>query len=72
MLKSGAMLFRDDASLHTAGCTQALLEHSHRDSFDHPPYRPDLAPSDYHLATYLKNWFRSRRFNEKLMEGVKT
>jgi hypothetical protein len=42
--------------------------------FDHPPYSPDLAPSDYHLFTYLKNWLRSQLFNnnEEFMEGVKT
>jgi hypothetical protein len=42
--------------------------------FDHPPHSPDLAPSNYYLLTYLKNWLRSQRFNsnEKLMEGVKT
>jgi hypothetical protein len=40
--------------------------------FDHPPYSPDLALSDYHLFTYLKNWFGSQRFNNsELMEGVK-
>jgi hypothetical protein len=42
--------------------------------FDHPPYSPDLAPSDYHSFTYLKNRLESQRFsiNEELMEGVKT
>jgi hypothetical protein len=42
--------------------------------FDHPPSSPDLASSDYHLFTYLKNWLWSQRFdkNEELMEGVKT
>jgi hypothetical protein len=42
--------------------------------FDHPTYSPDLAPSDYHLFTNLKNWLRSQHFNnnEELMEGVKT
>jgi hypothetical protein len=40
---------------------------------DHPPYSPDLAPSDYHLLTYLKNWLGSQSFNNnELMEGVKT
>jgi hypothetical protein len=33
----------------------------------------DLAPSDYHLFTYPKNWLRSHSFNNNgLMEGVKT
>jgi hypothetical protein len=51
-----------------------MLEHLYWELFDHPPYSPDLAPSDYHLFTYLKNWLRSQRFNnyEELMEGVKT
>jgi hypothetical protein len=42
--------------------------------FDHPSYSPDLAPSDYHLFTCLKNWYRSQRFNnnEELTEGVKS
>jgi histone-lysine N-methyltransferase SETMAR len=42
--------------------------------FYHPPYSPDLAPSDYDLFTYLNNWLRSQRFNsnEELTEGVKT
>jgi hypothetical protein len=42
--------------------------------FDHPPYSPDLAPNDYHLCTYLKNWLRSQGFRniEELMGGVKT
>jgi histone-lysine N-methyltransferase SETMAR len=41
---------------------------------DHPPYSSDLALSDCHLFTYLKDWLRSQRFNnnEEVMEGVKT
>jgi hypothetical protein len=42
--------------------------------YDHLPYSPDLAPRDYHLLTYLKNWLQSQRFNnndDELMEGVK-
>jgi hypothetical protein len=33
----------------------------------------DLAMSNYHLFTYLKNWLRSQCFNNnKVMEGFKT
>jgi hypothetical protein len=41
--------------------------------FDRPPYSPDLALSDHHLFTYLKNWLGAQCFsnNEELMEGVK-
>jgi histone-lysine N-methyltransferase SETMAR len=60
--------------LHTAAHTRALQEHFSWELFDHLPCSPDLAPSDYHLFTYLKNWLGSQRFNnnEDFMEGVKT
>jgi hypothetical protein len=50
-----------------------MLEHFSWELFDHPSYSPDLAPTDYHLVTYPKNWLRSHRFsnNEELMESVK-
>jgi hypothetical protein len=51
----------------------ALLEHLDWELFDHRPYSPALAPSDYHLFICLKNWLRSQLFNnnEELMEGIK-
>jgi histone-lysine N-methyltransferase SETMAR len=51
-----------------------LLEHFNWELSDHPSYSPNLALSDYHLFTYLKNRLRSQRFNnsEELMESVKT
>jgi hypothetical protein len=74
MLKSGVALLRDNALPHTADRTRTLLEHFNWELFDHRPYTTDLAPSDYHLFTYLKNWLRSQRFknNEQFMEGIKT
>jgi transposase len=60
--------------MSTAVRTRSLLEHFNWELFDHPPYSPDFAPSDYHLFTHLKYWLRSQCFNnkEELMEGVKT
>jgi hypothetical protein len=54
--------------------TGALLEYFNWELFGHPPYSPNLAPSVYHLFTYVKNWLGSQRFNnnEQLMESVKT
>jgi hypothetical protein len=49
------LLLYDSAYLHTAAWAQALLEHFNWQLFDHPPYSSDLAPSEYHLFTYLKN-----------------
>jgi histone-lysine N-methyltransferase SETMAR len=74
MLTSGAVLLHDNVHPHTAARTRALLENFNWELFDHPPYNPDLNPSDYHLFTYLKNWLGSQHCsnNEELIEGVKT
>jgi transposase len=76
MLISGVVLLHDNARPHTSTAvrTRALLEHFNWELFGHFPHSPDLAPSDYHLFAYLKNWLGSERFNynEELMEGVKT
>jgi transposase len=69
------VLLHDNARLYrsTAACTSALLENFNWELFDHPSYNSDLAPSHYHLFTYLKNCLGSQRFkNNELMEGVKT
>jgi histone-lysine N-methyltransferase SETMAR len=68
-------VLHDNARSHTDARTRALLGHFNWELSDHPPYSPNLAPTDYHLFThtYLKNWLRSQRFkNNELMEGVKT
>jgi histone-lysine N-methyltransferase SETMAR len=73
MLTSSIVLLDDNAHLHTAGHTQALLEHFNWELSDHPLYSPDLTPSDYHQFTYQKNWLRSQHFNnnEEFIKGVK-
>jgi hypothetical protein len=74
MLISGVVLLHENAHPHTAACTRALLDHFNLELFDRHPYSPYLAPRDYHLFTYLKDWLRSQFFNnnEELMGGVKT
>ena len=31
----------------------------------HPPYSPDIAPSDYHLFLSLSNQLRGKKFNNE-------
>lgn len=54
MLTRGVCLLHDNARPHTALATKALLDSFGWDVLNHPPYSPDLAPSDYHLFTSLK------------------
>jgi transposase len=76
MLTYGVVLLHDNVRplTSTAARTRAQLDHFNWELFDHPPYSPDLTPSDYHLSTCQKNWLGSQLFNnsEELTEGVKT
>ena len=72
MLTSGVIILHDNARPHTAARTKALLEQFKWEIFKHPPYSPDLAPSDYYLFGKMKVWLATRRFDtaEELMDGV--
>jgi hypothetical protein len=74
LLAPGVMFLHDNAGPHTATRSPTLLEHFFWELFDHHSYSPDLAPSYYHIFTYLKSWLGSKHFNndEELMDGVKT
>jgi hypothetical protein len=62
----------DNARPQTKARTNALIKLFNWEIFDHPPYSPDLAPSDYHLFTKMKVWLATQRFhtNEELMDRV--
>ena len=50
----GVLLLHDNAPAHRALATQKKLAYLGLHCLDHPPYSPDLAPSDYHLFPGLK------------------
>jgi histone-lysine N-methyltransferase SETMAR len=69
MLTPGVVFLNDRAHSHTTARSRPQLEHFNWELFDHHPESPDVAPSDYHLFAYLKNWLRSQRFeHNELME----
>jgi histone-lysine N-methyltransferase SETMAR len=72
MLTKGVVLLHDNARPHAAARTDALFKLFNSEVFDHPSYRMDLAPSDYHLFTKIKVWLATQHFysNEELLEGV--
>ena len=45
----GVSFFRDTAPAHWTPAIQKKLAYLGFQCLDHPPYSPDLAPSDYHL-----------------------
>ena len=48
----------DNAPAHRALATQKKLAYLGFQCLDHPPYSPDLAPSDYHLFPGLKKNYK--------------
>lgn len=72
LLSSGVVLLHDNARPHAAQKTKDLLDTFKWDVFAHPPYSPDLAPSDYHLFMHMKKWLGSQRFDddEELKDAV--
>lgn len=72
MLTSGVCLLHDNARPHVARSTAQLLDKFGWDVLTHPPYSPDLAPSDYHLFTKMKAELAGERFtsDEEVKEAV--
>ena len=50
----GVLFLHDNAPAHRALATQKKLPYLGSQCLDHPPYSPDLAPSDYHLFPGLE------------------
>ncbi|GBN51069.1 Mariner Mos1 transposase [Araneus ventricosus] len=56
LLSSAVVLLHDNARPHTAVRIGEVLRKFKWDAFQHPPYSPDLSPSDFHLFTAMKAW----------------
>uniref|UniRef100_A0A8R1IFI2 Transposase n=2 Tax=Caenorhabditis japonica TaxID=281687 RepID=A0A8R1IFI2_CAEJA len=60
--RSAVHLLHDNARPHVAKATQEKLQELNWDTVPHPPYSPDIAPSDYHLFRPLKLFLKEKRF----------
>jgi len=59
----GVLFLHDNAPAHRTHATQKKLAYLGFQCLDHPPYSPDLAPSDYHLFLGLKKQLKGRHFS---------
>jgi len=64
----------NNALAHCAFATQKKLAYLGFQCLDHPPYSPDLAPSDYHLFPGLKKQLKGCHFssNVEVIAAVET
>jgi len=56
-------VFFDNAPSHTSAVALAKIHELRFEQLDHPPYSPDLAPSDFFLFPKLKVALRGQRFS---------
>ena len=61
-LSAGVLLLHDKAPVHMSAKSQAAIQQCGFQQLSHPPYSPDLAPSDYFLFRVVKNFFRVNDF----------
>ena len=58
--RGGVVLLQDNARPHTSATTLAKLAQLGIEVLPHPPYSPDLSPSDYHLFKSLDVFLRQQ------------
>lgn len=63
--KKGVVFHQDNARSHTSLMTQQKLRELGWEVMMHPPYSPDLAPSDYHLFRSLQNFLNGVTLTSK-------
>jgi histone-lysine N-methyltransferase SETMAR len=56
------ILLHDNARPHTALLTRDKLKEFHCETSEHPPYSPDLSPSDYQFFGPLKEALGGHQF----------
>ena len=62
-VNKGFLFLHDNAPAHRALATQKKLAYLGFQCLDHPPYSPDLVPSDYYLFPGLKKKLKVCHFS---------
>lgn len=62
MSKKKILFLLDNAPAHKCQLSKEKYEQLGLELIPHPPYSPDLAPSDYYLFPNLKRWLAGKRF----------
>lgn len=62
--RKGVILLHDNARPHVAKMTKQKIEDLEWEVLPHPPYSPDLAPTDYHLFRSLHDYLGGKTYQE--------
>ena len=71
-LTRGVLLLQDNAPAHTSQVAMTAATECGFEVLPHPPYSPDMAPSDFYLFPKLKSNLRGTQFgsNEDVIAAV--
>ena len=73
LLSKRGLLLHDNAHPHMAAHTVDTLRALKFELLNHPPYSPDLAPSDFHLFGPLKEHLQIQKLaDDEVMEVVQS
>ena len=61
-LRLKVLFHQDNAPVHKSGVAMAALNKAGFEIVHHPPYSPDLAPSNFYLFPNLKGHLRGQKF----------
>ena len=64
ILSATILLLHDNTWPHSAAQTQDLITSFRWEQMDHPPYSPDLVPSDFHLFLHQNKSLGGKRFDD--------
>jgi histone-lysine N-methyltransferase SETMAR len=72
LLSRGVLLQHDNSRPHTARSTVATTQDLSFECLPHPPYSPDLAPSDFHVFGRHKEAMEGKTFrsDEEVQQTV--
>lgn len=63
--RHGPILLHDNARPHTSYKTIAKLNELKYEILQHPPYSPDLSPTDFHLFKHLELFLRAKQYENE-------
>ncbi|XP_025231066.1 histone-lysine N-methyltransferase SETMAR isoform X2 [Theropithecus gelada] len=63
--RKGPILLHDNARPHVAQPTLQKLNELGYEVLPHPPYSPDLLPTNYHIFKHLNNFLQGKRFHNQ-------
>ena len=72
--KNNHILFHhDNARPHIAQDVLAAIKGYGWELLDHPPYSPDVAPTDYHVNRSVSNWMEGEMFDslDEIVDSIK-